>query len=182
MFRWDLISSSGQTRAFNLTFFNPYYCKKEKKTVKKKITASAGKRTWITHFAQISNEVTNKRPGCLIFRSNKETFQSPSVLCTPPFEKSPTKAHRFCVLPPLKNHPSKPIGFVYSPLWKNDCFWWAFISANTGNYVWKWNKFTRRLFWNWKKSKISVTGFLNRRCHFKIVISGFDLCRLLKRM
>ena len=35
-------------------------------------------------------------------------------------EKSPIKAHRFCVLPPLKNHPSKPIGFVYFPLW------WAF--------------------------------------------------------
>ena len=39
----------------------------------------------------------------------------------PPFEKSPIKAHRFHVLPPLKNH----------------CFWWvlisgwAFISTNT---------------------------------------------------
>ena len=76
----------------------------------------------------------NKHPGRLIFRSNKKnqkplvlctppallrfTHQSPSVLCTPPFEKSPIKTHRFCVLPPLKNHPSKPIGFVYSPLWK----------------------------------------------------------------
>ena len=33
----------------------------------------------------------NKRPGRLIFRCNKkhfETHQSPSVLCTPPFEKS----------------------------------------------------------------------------------------------
>ena len=76
----------------------------------------------------------NKRPGRLIFRSNRKTFQnlsvlctppfekspmkSPSVLCTPPFEKSPIKSHRFCVLPPLKNHPSKAIGFVYSPLWK----------------------------------------------------------------
>ena len=38
------------------------------------------------------------------------------VLCTPPFEESPIKSHRFCVLPPLKNHPSKAIGFVYSPL------------------------------------------------------------------
>ena len=28
------------------------------------------------------------------------------------------QTHRFCVLPPLKNHPSQPIGFVYSPLWK----------------------------------------------------------------
>ena len=48
----------------------------------------------------------------------KITHQKPSVLCTPPFEKSPIKAHWFCVLPPLKNHPSKPIGFMYSPLWK----------------------------------------------------------------
>ena len=63
----------------------------------------------------------NKHPGRLIFRSNKtnpKTHQNPSVLCTPPFEKSPIKAHWFCVLPPLKSHPSKPIGFVYSPLWK----------------------------------------------------------------
>ena len=63
----------------------------------------------------------NKRPGRSILRSKKEiskTHRSPSVSCTPPFEKSPIKSHRFCVLPPLKNHPSKPIGFVYSPLWK----------------------------------------------------------------
>ena len=35
-------------------------------------------------------------------------------------EKSPKpiETHRFCVLPPLKNHPPKAIGFVYSPLWK----------------------------------------------------------------
>ena len=44
----------------------------------------------------------NKRPGRLIFGSNKKTFQNPSVLCTPPFE----------------NHPSKATGFVYSPLGK----------------------------------------------------------------
>ena len=89
----------------------------------------------------------NKRPGRLIFRSNKNKaiYQQPSVscttplwkiihqspfgfmysplwkilnqkssvLCTPPFEKSPIQAHRFCVLPPLKNH----------------CFWWALISG-----------------------------------------------------
>ena len=79
----------------------------------------------------------NKRPGRLIFRSNKKdskTHQTPSVLCTPPSGKSPIKSdwfcvlpplknhpskpHRFCVLPPLENHPSKAIGFVYSPLWK----------------------------------------------------------------
>ena len=43
----------------------------------------------------------------------KITHHTPSVLCTPPFEKPPIKAHRFCVLPPLKNH----------------CIWWAFISG-----------------------------------------------------
>ena len=53
-----------------------------------------------------------------IFLEAIKTFQNPSVLRTPPFEKSPIKPHRFCVLPPLKNHPSNPIGFVYSPLWK----------------------------------------------------------------
>ena len=45
----------------------------------------------------------------------KITHQSPSVSCTPPCEKSPIKSHRFCVLPPLRNH----------------CFWWALISAKT---------------------------------------------------
>ena len=61
-----------------------------------------------------------------------------SVSGTPPFEKSSIKSHRFCVLPSLKNHPSKVISFVYSPPpLKNHCFWWAlisgwaFISANT---------------------------------------------------
>ena len=72
----------------------------------------------------------NKRPGRSIFRINQKnsethqtpigfvysplwkiTHQKPSVLCTPPFEKSPIKSHRFCVLPPLKIH----------------CFWWALI-------------------------------------------------------
>ena len=87
----------------------------------------------------------NKRPGRSIFRSIRKSFQKPSVLCTPPYEKLPIKSHWFCVLPPLKNHPSQPIGFVYSPLWKithqrphrfcilpplkNHCFWWALISG-----------------------------------------------------
>ena len=51
----------------------------------------------------------NKHPGRLIFRSNiniSKTHQKPSV----------------CVLPPLKYHPSKDIGFVYSPLWKITVF------------------------------------------------------------
>ena len=52
----------------------------------------------------------------------KITHQTPSVLCTPPFEKSLIKHHRFCVLLPLKSHPSKSIGFVYSPLWKITVF------------------------------------------------------------
>ena len=82
----------------------------------------------------------NKRPGLLVFKSKKKnsathknpsvlctppfeksSIKNPSVLCTPPFEKSSIQAHRFHVLPPLKDH----------------CFWWAiisgwaFISANT---------------------------------------------------
>ena len=44
----------------------------------------------------------NKRPRHSISKSKKKIF----------------KLHRFHVLPPLKNHPSKPIGFMYSPLWK----------------------------------------------------------------
>ena len=56
------------------------------------------------------------------FKPPPPPHQIPSVLCTPPFEKSPIKTHRFCVLPPLKNHPSKPIGFMYSPLWKITVF------------------------------------------------------------
>ena len=49
----------------------------------------------------------NKRPGRLIFSSNEKdsrTHQKPSVLCTPPFEKSSIIIHRFCVLPPLESH------------------------------------------------------------------------------
>ena len=74
----------------------------------------------------------NKRPGRLRLRSNKtnfQTHQNPSVLYTPRFEKLPIKAHRFCVLPPLKNHPSKAFGFVYSPHVKNHCYWWTLISG-----------------------------------------------------
>ena len=47
----------------------------------------------------------NNRPGRLIFTSitkHSKTHQNPLVLCTPPFGKSSIKAHRFCVLPPLK--------------------------------------------------------------------------------
>ena len=91
----------------------------------------------------------NKRPGRLIFRSKKQKFQNPSVLCTPPFEKSPIKSHRFCVLPPVKiSEPIKPYRFcvlpplkisepikshrfcVLPPL-KNHCLGWAFILENT---------------------------------------------------
>ena len=44
----------------------------------------------------------NKRPGRLIYGNNKKN----------------SKTNRFCALPPLKNHPPKAIGFMYSPLWK----------------------------------------------------------------
>ena len=87
---------------------------------------------------------------------NSKTHQNPSVLCTPPFEKSPIKVHRFCMYsplwkithqspsvlctPPFEKSPIKAIGFVYSPLWKITVFGGclfrgrAFISANTVSY------------------------------------------------
>ena len=76
----------------------------------------------------------NKRPGRLIFRSSKKTFQKPP----------PPKIHRFYVLPPLKNHPSKPIGFVYSPLWKITVFagrlfrqkWYFLLPSSVWSAVW----------------------------------------------
>ena len=65
----------------------------------------------------------NKHPGCLIFRNNKKnspkTNQSPSVSCTPPFEKSPTKTHRFYVLPPLKITDQKPSVLCTPPFEKS---------------------------------------------------------------
>ena len=80
----------------------------------------------------------NKRPGRLIFRSNKNNSNTHRFYVLPPFEKSPINTHRFYVLPPLKtspinthrfyvlppmkNHPSIPIGFMYSPLWKITVF------------------------------------------------------------
>ena len=45
----------------------------------------------------------NKRPGCSILRSNKKNI--PKSI----------KTHRFCVLPPLKNHPSKAIVLCTPP-------------------------------------------------------------------
>ena len=69
-------------------------------------------------FFKIHRISRNKRSGRLIFRNNKKhskPHQNPSA---PPFEKSRINIHRFCVLPPLKNHPSKSIGFVYSSLRK----------------------------------------------------------------
>ena len=62
----------------------------------------------------------NKRPVRLIFRS-KKLFQNPSrpiSLCTPPFEKSPIKSHRFCVLPPLKITHQSPLVLCTPPFEK----------------------------------------------------------------
>ena len=68
-------------------------------------------------------EITHQSPSVLCTPPLwKITHQYPSVLCTPPFVKSPIRSHWFCVLPPVKNHPSKPIGFEYSPLWKITVF------------------------------------------------------------
>ena len=75
----------------------------------------------------------------------KITHPNPSVLCTPPFGKSSIQTHRFCVLPPLENHPSKAIGFVYSPLWKITVFGGRLFRSG-------------RLFWQIRCSLI--TGFV----------------------
>ena len=60
----------------------------------------------------------NKRPGRLIFNSNKYN----------------SKTHRFCVLPPLKNH------CFWRALVSEWAFisWWAFISVNTVCYAAVW--------------------------------------------
>ena len=99
---------------------------------RKKISLISGKKwktkstlkNWIKTENSDYRNCRNKRPGRLIFRSqkNSKTHQKPSVLCTAPFEKHPSQPHRFCVLPPLKSH---------------CCWWvlipkWALISANTG--------------------------------------------------
>ena len=67
-------------------------------------------------------KITHQSPSVLCTPPfEKSPMQSPLVLCTPPFEKSPIRTHRFCVLPPLKNH-----GFWWALI-----SGWAFISANT---------------------------------------------------
>ena len=64
-------------------------------------------------------KITHQTPSVLCtLPFEKSPIKTHRFLCTPPFGKSPTKPHRFYVLSPLKNHPSKPIGFMYSPLWK----------------------------------------------------------------
>ena len=65
----------------------------------------------------------------------KITHQSPWVLCTPPFEKSPIKSHRFYVLPPLKNH--------------------FLVGAYFGVGVYS-GKYGRRSFWNIRPSILFV--------------------------
>ena len=75
----------------------------------------------------------NKCPGRLIFRDNKKIFQNPSKAIGFVYfllwKTSPSKSHRFHVLPPLKNHPNKPHRFCVLPPLKNHCFWWALISG-----------------------------------------------------
>ena len=60
----------------------------------------------------------DKRPGRLIFSSNKnipKPIKIPSVLCTPPFEKSSIQSHRFCVLPPLEKSPTRTPSVLCTP-------------------------------------------------------------------
>ena len=75
-------------------------------------------------FAEINAQSQNKRPPkTVIFQRGEYTkpmgfdgwfFKGGSTQN----RKITHQSHRFCVLPPLKNHSSKIIGFVYSPLWK----------------------------------------------------------------
>ena len=137
----------------------------------------------------------NKRTGCLIFRSNKKTFQNPSVLCTPPFEKSPIKPHRFCVLPPLKDHPSKPLGFVYSPLWKithqspsvlcTPFFGkWLFLEGayfgvgvyfgKDGKHAWKMRTFCSWTILILNNGRNFHNGFFDPRCHVRMALLDKD--------
>ena len=70
---------------------------------------------------------------------------SASVLCTPPFEKSPIKSHWFCVLPPLEIKIKKSIPRLFAKIMKTLVFFhvikilvldhWKWVSA------WKFNQF-----------------------------------------
>ena len=89
----------------------------------------------------------NKRPGRLIFRSNKQIskiHQKPSVLRTPPpLKNHPSKLIGFMYSNLLKNHPSKPFSFTYSPLWEitvfgGQLFW-------VGVYFGKYGKFPKKV-------------------------------------
>ena len=61
-----------------------------------------------------------KRPGCLMSKNNKilKPIRNHRFCVLPPVKNHPSKPLRFCVLPAVKNHPSKAIGLVYFPLWK----------------------------------------------------------------
>ena len=69
-----------------------------------------------TVFAEIN------APGAYFLEAMKQISKPHRFCVLPPLKNHPSKAHRFCVLPPLKNHQSKVIGFVYSPLWKIPVF------------------------------------------------------------
>ena len=60
----------------------------------------------VATLGQISFSHDKFRPIPFYFCKNKPWWlihvHKPSVLCTPPFEKSLIRTHRFCVLPPLK--------------------------------------------------------------------------------
>ena len=95
----------------------------------------------------------------------KITNPSPSVLCTPPFEKSPIKTHRFCVLPPLKNHPSPRDNTVTiwrklnkSTFWEKKSSWSDLKSKNITNHRDTLSSFLQnhRTFRAWSASKLSL--------------------------
>ena len=60
-------------------------------------------------------------------------------MCTPPFEKSAIKPHRFYVLPPFEKSPSKsPLVLCSPPLWKSLFFVGAYFGVGVyfGKYGW----------------------------------------------
>ena len=99
----------------------------------------------------------------------KITHHDSSVLCTPPFEKSPITIHRFCVLPALKNPPSQSIGFVYSPLWKTSVLGgrlfrqkWVKILQNR-KQIFEKRGFWRNITSKWKINKEKLQKKFNFR-------------------
>ena len=79
-------------------------------------SASICKHRIVTDRAQKYRICRNKRPGRLIFQSNKTNSKPFWFYVLSPLKHPSSKAIGF-VYSPFENHPSKPIGFMCSPLW-----------------------------------------------------------------